>query len=487
VNLRKYALAADLEEAGASGDSASETAAFASLYRKTRPHEQIPLPDDAIGLALRFHLLTSNADLTADQLRTICSRNGKTVLAAQEVLEQFVKEERSQLSSKARTGNFDEVGIDLSLTRAQPTVQGNDATGYKITLWAAASYKRAIYVVKEDGHYKVLATSLYPAAIGLEVLDRITANDLAGARALLDWLREDQHLEGGDDPLAGEPFPRFWTKGKDANPTSMKLAAAAILTGDKQTATQGLTILEPAAKDPGGNETEKLNIQLALLKGYDTLDTPDRGLGVCTALAKEYPESRRTFYDLSYYLRALKRLDEADQLAEDRLKRIPDDADTRRVQGFSAEVRGDYEKAHAFAKKILEEGNAQPMDLNRIAWYSLVAGKVEPSDIEDVLKAAQLNKQAAYLHTLGCLYAEVGKTHEAREILIQGMDMLNLDDPNDDYWYAFGRIAEQYGERDVALADYLRVSKPKREIEINGSSYFLSQIRLQSLRRESPK
>ena len=34
------------------------------------------------------------------------------------------------------------------------------------------------------------------------------------------------------------------------------------------------------------------------------------------------------------------------------------------------------------------------------------------------------------------------------------MDELNLDEPDDDYWYAFGRIAEQYGERDVAIADY---------------------------------
>jgi len=487
VNLRKYTLAADLEEAGASGDNASETVAYASLYRKTRPHEQILFPDDAVGLALRFHLLASDPDLTVDQLHTICSRNGKTVLATPEVLEQFVKQEKGQLSRKARTGEFDEVGIDLSITRAQPTAQGNDATGYKVTLWAAASYKSATYVVKEEGHYKVLATSQYPAAIGLEVLDRIAANDLAGARAFLDWLREDQHLEGGDDPLAGEPFPRFWTKGKDANPSAMKLAAAAILTGDKQTAAQGLAILEPAAKDPGLNETLKLTIQLALLKNYDTLDAPDRGLAVCAALAREYPESRRTFYDLSYYLRALRRLDEADQLAEDRLKRIPDDADTRRVQGFNAEVRGDYVKAHAFAQKILEEGNSQPMDLNRIAWYSLVAGKVEPSDIEDVLKAAQLNKQAAYLHTLGCLYAEVGKTKEAREVLIQAMDLLNLDEPDDNYWYAFGRIAEQYGERDIGLADYARVKKPKREIEIPDSTYQLAQKRLQALRSEKPQ
>jgi len=88
------------------------------------------------------------------------------------------------------------------------------------------------------------------------------------------------------------------------------------------------------------------------------------------------------------------------------------------------------------------------------------------------------------LHTLGCVYAEVGKTKEAREVLIQAMDVLTLDEPDANYWYAFGRIAEQYGERDAALANYARVTKPKRAIEIPDSSYHLAQVRLRSLRSE---
>jgi DNA-binding SARP family transcriptional activator len=78
----------------------------------------------------------------------------------------------------------------------------------------------------------------------------------------------------------------------------------------------------------------------------------------------------------------------------------------------------------------------------------------------------------------------MGKTKEAREVLIHAMDLLDLDQPDENYWYAFGRIAEQYGERDVALADYARVTKPKRTVEILDSSYQLAQIRLKSLRSE---
>jgi len=94
------------------------------------------------------------------------------------------------------------------------------------------------------------------------------------------------------------------------------------------------------------------------------------------------------------------------------------------------------------------------------------------------------NNNTSILHTLGCVYAEVGKTKEAREVLIQSMDELNLDEPDENYWYAFGRIAEQYGERDAALANYARVTKPKTAVELPESTYQLAQIRLRALRGE---
>jgi Flp pilus assembly protein TadD len=481
VNLRKYPLAADLEEAGASGDNASETAAFASLYRKTQPHEQILFPDDPVRTALRFEVLTHDPDLTLDQFRAASSRNGKTAMAIQDVLDLLVKEEKGLLSSNAREGVFDGVGLDLSLARAQPKLQGDDSSGYKVTFWGSAAYKSARYVVKEDGHYKVLATTRFPAPLGLEVLDRISAGDLPGARLLLDWLREDWHLAGGDDPLAGAAFPRFWTKGKDADAATMKLAAASILIANEPTAAQGLVILE-VARDSAPGVTEKENILLALLGGHLVLDQYEKALAVSADLAKQYPESRRAFLAQSFNLRALGRFDEADALATDRLKGTPGDLDAMRALAYTATDRGDYIKTHALNQNIIDEGKAQPEDLNTIAWISLFTPRVDPSDVEAALKATQLsNNNASFSHTLGCLYAEVGKTKEAREVLVHSMDLLELDEPDPNYWYAFGRIAEQYGERNVAITDYTRVTKPKKPIQIPNSTYRLAQLRLQAL------
>ena len=166
------------------------------------------------------------------------------------------------------------------------------------------------------------AGTLNPKPNALIVACETATNDLAGARAFLDWLREDEHLPGGDDPLAGAGFPRFWTRGKSANASVMKLAAASILVETKETAAQGVMILE-AAKKSVTNEPEKTNIALALVIGYQNLREFEKALAVCNDLTEQYPESRQIFLNRTLFLIYLSRFDEINRLAKDRLQRIP--------------------------------------------------------------------------------------------------------------------------------------------------------------------
>ena len=266
----------------------------------------------------------------------------------------------------------------------------------------------------------------------------------------------------------------------------MTAAAAAILVEQKETALRGIALLE-TARASSANEIERLNISLAILTGYITLDDFEKELVISRELAKQYPESARAFYAATYSLRALGRFPEAAQLAQERLQRIPGDADAMRSFAAIAASQESYTAARAFGQQLADEGDAEPGDLNGIAWNSLFTGKVESSDLEAALKGAQLsNKSTSILHTLGCVYAELGKAKEAREVLTEAMDKLDLDEPDDNYWYAFGRIAEQYGERDIALADYAKVTKPKRQISIPGSSYRLAQLRIAAIGTQTP-
>ena len=480
INFRKYPLGADLEDAGASGDSASDTAAYAALYRKTVPHEQLQLNDDPVGVALRLEILTSDPNLGLDQLGSIASRNGAKAFAIPPVLSNLVKEAKATLSNKAKKGDFADVGLDLSITRAQPKVQGDDAIGYKVTLWPSTNYKSVRYIVKEAGKYKVLGYYRFEG-LGLEILDRIAANDLTGARALLDWLREDWNLAASDDPLAGTAFPRMWTKGRGGDVAFMKVAAAAITAYHYKTAATGIPILE-AALTSASSDADKLNIMIALAEAYDLLENYEKALSLRTQLAKQFPESKSLFFDQEFDLRTLGRFDDADKLCEDRLQRLPGDSDAMHALAYNAIRREHYAQGRSLYRRLVDDGKAEPSDLNNIAWYALFVGRVEASDIEDALKAAQLSdKKPNSLHTLGCVYAGSGKTKEARDVLLEAMDADNLDEPDSSYLLAFGLIAEQYGERDLAFAYYTRVTKPEKPYQIPGSSYRLAQIRIQVL------
>jgi len=483
ANLRKYSLAADLVQVGASGTSASDLQAEAAELRKTRLREQIPLGDDVQGIVLKFILLEYDSDLTVDKLQSISSRNGAVELATSEVRDALAKNQSQILTEKALKGDFSDVGIDLAITRAQPNIQGNDATGYKITLWSSATYEYSVYVVKEEGHYKVLATSRYPTGIGLEVLDRVEANDLTAARTLLDWLREDEHLEGGDDPVAGKVFPRFWAKGRPAEAAKMKLAAAAILVRFKGTASRSLPILQQALT-AASSDSEKANITLALAHCYDSLRDYKGELAESLELARQFPESPRAFRWADYSLRWLGKRDEADRLAQDRLKTIPDDLEARHAMIYNAIAVGDFDKAESLYKQLADEGKATAEDMNGMAWNAIFTGKPKDSDVEIALKAAQLSNNSWHiLHTLGCLYANLGKLKEARELLVQAMDAADFDEPDSNFWYGFGRIAEQSGERTSALTDYGRVPEPKYAMEIPHSSYQLAQIRIKAMQK----
>ena len=486
LNLRKYTEAADLLEAGASGDDSARVVALAAMLRKARPHEEIHFKNDPADTQIQFFLTSSSPNVTLQQIKALCSKNAVAVLdkTDPDEIDKMLKSGKQLRTMFSRSGSNPDVTLDIMVQGFQPKVEGNDANGYRVVMQVPGSPKSTGYVVKENGQYKILDMAASPNAIGLEMLDRIAANNLEGARILLDWLREEQHLQGGDDPLAGQPFPRFWTKGQQADAGQMKLAAAALLVQTKPTAGKGLAILEPALAT-AKSDTEKTNIELALLTGYNNVENYAKMLTVSQELAKQHPESKSIFLAESFALRALGKYVEADTLAAERIKQMPDDLDAVRSESITALTRGDYDAAHTLAVKIVDSGNADASDLNQAAWYALFTSHIAESDIEDALRGAQMSQNnPSILHTLACLYAATGKTKEAYQLLVQAMDSENLIEPNPDFWFGFGRIAEQYGEGPTAAADYAKVTKPKEALAVPGSSFQLAEVRLKALHLE---
>ena len=483
MRAQKYPAAAVLMEAGASGSNASNSIALAATLKKTIPHSQTKYSDDAEGAVKQFEILVFDPQLTSDKMTGILSRNARKVWQRYDAdkMEQTLRTGRVARTALSRTGLPADVLLDVTIQVMEAKAEGDDRGGYRVTLRRPGQRNLTLYVVKEEGKYKILDTGELPNALGYEVVDRLQAGNVGGARILLDWAREEQHLGGGDDPLAGSAFPRLWTKGKDADAEQMKLAAAALLAESAETAQDAVGILEPAF-NTSTIETEKLNLSLALLDAYRNQDAHEKTLKIASELAKQYPESKRLFFAREIALRGVGRFAEADALAQELSKRLPDDLDITRAFTFTAVAQEDYARVHELNQKLIGSGKGEASDLNSMAWYALFTGKVDQKDLDAATRGAQLSQNSSsILHTLGCVYAELGKTKEAREVLIQAMDQLYLDEPDANYWYAFGRVAEQYGENEIAVADYKQAKKPTKSTAIPGSSYRLAQIRLAAL------
>jgi tetratricopeptide (TPR) repeat protein/transglutaminase-like putative cysteine protease len=483
MNIREYPLAADFLEAGASGDNAAQTMGLASMLRGAGHHEDLKFANTPADLVKHAFLLTMDPDLSETKMDAICSRNAVAVMKAEDPEERKKDLEAGKKlnSQMARQDESLDVTVDMFMQAFDPKADGNDTTGYREKVQIPGGNTLTAFVVKENGEYKLLDTNDKPNAIALEMLDRIKSGDLAGAKVLLDWMREDQHLEGGDDPLGGPVFPRFWTKGQAADARKMRLAAGAVMVGTKATVAQGVAVLEEAQKD-AVSDREKTNILLALALGYAVEDNYLKLLEVSSTLLKQEPESKLAFMENVQALLGLARYEDAMAQADERLKLLDNDADALRMKMEIESARGNYDAARAIGRKMVDQGKQDAEVFNEIAWFALFTGKVDDADIAAAIKATQLaNDNPHILHTLACLYAETGKPKEARDLLLRSMDDLNLDAPDDDYWYAFGRIAEQYGERDIAIADYRKLEKPKQNLALATSSYRLAQTRLKAL------
>jgi len=89
-----------------------------------------------------------------------------------------------------------------------------------------------------------------PNSIALEMLDRIKAGDLKARKHCYDWLREDLHLNGGDDSAGWATFPHFWTQGQAAECAQDEAGPPRPSSSEpKPTVAQGVALLEEAQKD----------------------------------------------------------------------------------------------------------------------------------------------------------------------------------------------------------------------------------------------
>jgi tetratricopeptide (TPR) repeat protein len=371
------------------------------------------------------------------------------------------------------------VTIDLGMTLVKTSVEGDDANGYRVTLKTPGTPAEHVYLVREQGALKFLGDKDQRVAIGQEVMDRIARNQLQSAKVLLDWVREDVKLTGGEDPFAGSAFPRLWSKGQDADAGRMRVAAAVLLSDMRGTMKGHLPELV-AERDKAASDADKLKISEALLLAYiDAEDWPNAE-AIGRLLLKN--AASPTVLNLTVIaMERQKKWSELIALIEQLRPKLPDEMAAVRLLAHAYSAQNDPATAMKVLKPYIDSGKAELQDMNQYGWAAVMKGNVSPDVLQVVQQSVQepKNQYYALMHTLACMYAVAGRAKEAQQLLLATLKLdPSVDEPLSEIWYGYARLAESYGEYTAAAKLYERVEKPEMFADAPEGTYALAQHRL---------
>jgi tetratricopeptide (TPR) repeat protein len=479
LGIRLYPQAATMMETSVQGTpQASQSALYIDTIRRARRIEDVPAAEnDPTDLIRKLFVAIHHGD--EEEARA---------LEPPEVAERTKKQDEKEgtdsfgsLSSSTKSADTPpSVMVDMMYSMFKVQKEGNDDIGYRLRLRLAVDVKDAdysLYVTRDNGRYMLRASS-DDESVGVAVLRFLDLGQIDAARQWLNWVRESVEVGGGEDPLAGPAFARLWPKSKaTATADEIRLAAAAFVA--EHTGEEAKTL--EALRERSESEDVRALIDRALANGY--LRTHEWASLIPSArrLAEKYPDSGSAFMALATGLSFTGKTAEAESLAKARLERMPKDRDAMRALSQNAAATRDFAAAERYAQQIVDEVRPERGDYNNAAWYGLLAGDLETA-IENAHKATtgETGKNAAAsFHTLAAVYAEVGKTVEAREALLNSMDQRQREQPTSDDWYVLGRIAESYGVREAAIAAYKRVDKDDTP---NGTVWQLTSRRLEKIK-----
>jgi tetratricopeptide (TPR) repeat protein len=486
VKRRKYALAADLFEASLhDAKDAPLRQRQVEIFRTLQPYEQALFPTTDPRRAVQdYKLITFRNDFSNAMLAQVFSPvTLQPSDATKHMLEQY-RQGAAQVRSVAQKDGLTPDNLaDVMIGSAKYSVEGSDAVGYRITVTSLGENAQVSYVMKLPNGYRLLTNDPPGRDAGDQVLDFLNAGNLDGARQWLDWAREKVKRGDADDPLAGPMLPRFWGEGENGgvagkpDPDKMRIAGYALLAAT-ESAEQYLPVMAEQCATAFPQQPQDCNLLLLTAQFWSRHWA--EALKLSAPMLLEHPRSHIALFYTAVSQGQLKQYTALQHTAETALALEPNGADTLRLLSQANAFSYKYGQAETYLKKLQDEGKADASDYNSLAWLSLFAGHVDDDAVHAAQQGNLLTKSEnfAILHTLACLYAATGKSEQARQTLLQAMDVDALQEPNSSAWYAFGAIYENYGLTNAAIAAYKQVEPQENEMSRAEDTYLLAQQRL---------
>jgi tetratricopeptide (TPR) repeat protein/transglutaminase-like putative cysteine protease len=328
------------------------------------------------------------------------------------------------------------------------------------------------YVALDKGATKLLGYGPFHRGVGRHALTLLARGDRAAARGLLAAVRAD--LEGASGVKAAA-VAAIWDAAPD-QPATLELVAATLAESS-----HGLPALRRCQSTAAtARLTCDIAMTFALLRAGNWAELER----ITQAWLERDPTNRAIRAARIETLANLRRFDEAGRLVADALAADPDDREVLAARAMIAAARGDWSTANAQHDALLRRTPPREGDLNNAAWFRLTSG-------QDLARARELARQADAidpaktgpnaLHTIAAIEAELGDLVAAKYQLDRAMERDKRHQPSGGDWYVIGRIAEQLGLRDDAIAAYRRVPSPSRLPLVPGS-YELARRRLNAMR-----
>jgi len=481
-NLRMYSASADLSAAALEGEAnTAQMLGQVQAFRKTKPYNEIIKSGDPRSAIQRFFVfLLDPGAIEIDPLAEFEFLLAAPMPASKKT-EALARQGGILRSSFARLDMSRVVAADSIISNMQMAVEGDDRRGYRIRVQSGGAETRTAFVAQRAGRYKIMGFGQDFAGLGVEALQLLTEGNTIIAKQWLDWAREEVDKPGGDDPFAWPAFPKIWTRGDQADPGKMRIAALSLFANS--------SFIKPylpelkKATDRASNG-EKTKMQIILLAAYRALEQWPEMKNLAWQMLQTQPTSEYAFTataDAAWKTRDWTAWEKAIAL---RLDKFPEDHLAMSSKSHFFDYQGKIEEGRKVLKQLIDSGRATAQDMNEYGWDALFTGTVDDSDLELVVRASGMTENTNYaiIHTLACLYAEAGKTKEAYELLLHVISIGGLDEPDSAVWYGLGRLAEQYGEYDAALAAYNRITIEDEEQGLPISTWELGQKRIRALK-----
>jgi tetratricopeptide (TPR) repeat protein/transglutaminase-like putative cysteine protease len=464
IHLRRYDLASTIMSAAARLSSSSDLQTRADMATRFKRYEDALLPpSDPRSIAQRFMLEGFRTNFDVARLKPLITSREKW-----DDKDHHLKppgDLGSLRSQFASTGLTNDNLLDLIYSMMTLEKSGDDEHGYRITLNAPGAKTSSLYVVREEGEYRMIgAGSNGLEHVGSLILELLGKKDLAAAQW---WL--DKVVADFDASEEGTGFPAaraLWSgvKGDQRNAAAATLAAHGLI-GASKGAAGSIQALE-AARLKAPNTTEKAQIDKALCESLARARKWKEMLPVAKRLAasKTFPEE-----GFRYALRAAREAGdwkEYEAIARQRLIAAPRNSVALRSLAIARIRQRDFAGAAEWTKKLLAWDLAGFDEFLFEAWVSMLTGKDQAAVLVKLQERAKnhVPTRTSQL-TIAALMTYAGKLDDARQTLARAVEKEDVDGLDATVWVVYGRIAAAYGLQEEAASAFERARRSKRDTD----------------------